>query len=90
MHSKWIEKLKKSVTASGTSSRHIQSITEITAQELKNIGIKGCNIEGQESDDWKLLDAIEVVVHIFHPEKRSLYNLEKMWEDILPQQNITI
>jgi ribosome-associated protein len=57
---------------------------------LKNIGIKGCNIEGQESDDWKLLDAIEVVVHIFHPEKRSLYNLEKMWEDILPQQNITI
>ena len=78
------------IVASGTSSRHIQSITEITAQELKNIGIKGCNIEGQESDDWKLLDAIEVVVHIFHPEKRSLYNLEKMWEDILPQQNITI
>ena len=72
------------IVASGTSSRHIQSITEITAQELKNIGIKGCNIEGQESDDWKLLDAIEVVVHIFHPEKRSLYNLEKMWEDILP------
>ena len=78
------------IVASGTSSRHIQSITEITAQELKKIGIKGCNIEGQESDDWKLLDAIEVVVHIFHPEKRSLYNLEKMWEDILPQQNITI
>ena len=78
------------IIASGTSSRHIQAVSEITAHELKKLGIKNTSIEGKESDDWKLIDAIEVIIHIFHPEKRSLYNLEKMWEDILPQQNITV
>lgn len=78
------------VIASGTSSRHIQSISEITAQKLKNLGIEDCKIEGKESDDWKLIDAIEVIIHIFHPEKRSSYNLEKMWEDVLPKQQITV
>ncbi len=78
------------IIASGTSSRHIQAVSEITAQELKKLGIKNTSIEGKESDDWKLIDAIEVVIHIFHPEKRSLYNLEKMWEDILPKQNISV
>ena len=78
------------VVASGTSSRHIQAISEITAQKLKSIGIEDCKIEGQESDDWKLIDAIDVVIHIFHPEKRSVYNLEKMWEDILPKQQINV
>ena len=78
------------IIASGTSSRHIQAVSEITAQELKKLGIKNTSIEGKESDDWKLIDAIEVVIHIFHPEKRSLYNLEKMWEDIIPKQNISV
>lgn len=78
------------VVASGTSSRHIQAVSEITCQQLKKIGVKKCTIEGQESDDWKLIDAIEVIVHIFHPEKRSLYSLEKMWEDVLPKQNINV
>ena len=73
------------VIASGTSSRHIQAISEITAQKLKSYGIDNCRIEGQESNDWKLIDAIEVIIHIFHPEKRSSYNLEKMWEDVLPK-----
>ncbi len=66
------------VVASGTSSRHIQAVSEILLQQLKQSGLKHCTIEGKESDDWKLIDAIEVVVHIFHPEKRSLYNLEKI------------
>jgi ribosome-associated protein len=78
------------IVASGTSSRHIQAVSEITAHELKKLGIKNCTIEGKESDDWKLIDAIEIIIHIFHPEKRALYNLEKMWEDILPKQNITV
>ncbi len=78
------------VIASGTSSRHIQAISEITAKKLKSYGLDECRIEGQESDDWKLIDAIEVVIHIFHPEKRSSYNLEKMWEDILPKQQISV
>ena len=78
------------IIVSGTSSRHIQSISENTSQKLKAFGYDNCRIEGQDSDDWKLIDAIEVVIHVFHPEKRSLYNLEKMWEDILPKQQITI
>ena len=78
------------IIASGTSSRHIQAISENTAQKLKSFGLDDCRIEGQNSDDWKLIDALEIVIHIFHPEKRSSYNLEKMWEDILPKQQITI
>ena len=78
------------IIASGTSSRHIQAISEITAQKLKSCGLDNCRIEGHESDDWKLIDAIEIVIHIFHPEKRSSYNLEKMWEDILPKQQIIV
>ncbi len=78
------------IIASGTSSRHIQAISENTAERLKSFGLQGCHIEGKDSDDWKLIDALEVVIHIFHPKKRSSYNLEKMWEDILPKQQITI
>ena len=59
-------------------------------KNLKSFGLDDCRIEGQDSDDWKLIDALEIVIHIFHPEKRSSYNLEKMWEDILPKQQITI
>ena len=78
------------IIASGTSSRHIQAISENTAQKLKSFGLDDCRIEGKDSEDWKLIDALEIVIHIFHPEKRSSYNLEKMWEDILPKQQITI
>ena len=78
------------IVASGTSSRHIQAISENTANKLKSFGFQDCRIEGHDSDDWKLIDALEVVIHIFHPEKRSSYNLEKMWEDILPKQQVTV
>ena len=50
------------VVASGTSSKHIQSISENTIEELKKMGIKGCKVEGRDSDNWKLIDAIDVVV----------------------------
>jgi len=78
------------VVASGTSSRHIQSISENTLEELAKIGIKNCKIEGKNSDAWKLIDTIEVIVHIFHHEQRKHYDLEKMWEDHSPQQKILI
>ena len=78
------------IIASGTSSRHIQAISENTVQKLRSSGLDDCRIEGQDSDDWKLIDALEIVIHIFHQEKRSSYNLEKMWEDILPKLQVTI
>ena len=78
------------IVASGTSSRHIQSVSENTIEELKKMGIKGCKVEGRDSDNWKLIDAIDVIVHIFHHEQRKNYELEKMWADIIPNQKIFV
>ena len=74
------------IIASGTSSRHIQSLSDNIVFELKKAGIENCKIEGKESSDWKLVDAIDVIVHIFHPEKRKFYDLEKMWSEEIPKE----
>jgi iojap-like ribosome-associated protein len=63
------------IIASGTSSRHIQSLSEQVLEELKDNGIKNSKIEGKESNEWKLVDGIDLLVHIFHPEKRKFYEL---------------
>ncbi len=78
------------IIASGTSSRHLQSLSEIIVAELKKIGLDNCRIEGKDSNDWKLVDAHDVIVHIFHPEKRSFYNLEKMWSEEIPKEKAMI
>ena len=78
------------IVASGTSSRHIQSLSEILVTKLKNSGIENCRIEGRESNDWKLVDAHDVIVHIFHPEKREFYDLEKMWSEEIPKEKAMI
>ena len=78
------------VIASGTSSRHLQALSEILISELKNIGLNNCRLEGRESKDWKLVDAIDVIVHIFHPEKREFYDLEKMWSEEIPKEKAII
>ena len=78
------------VIASGTSSRHLQSLSEILVAQLKKIGINNCRIEGKDSSDWKLVDAHDVIVHIFHPEKREFYDLEKMWSEEIPKEKATI
>ena len=54
------------------------------------MGVKGCKVEGRDSDNWKLIDATDVVVHVFHQDQRKHYDLEKMWEDILPSQKISV
>ena len=64
------------IIASGTSSRHLQSLSEILVNELKK-RIENCRIEGKESKDWKLVDAHDVIVHIFHPEKENFMILKK-------------
>ena len=78
------------IIASGTSSRHLQSLSEILIAELKKLGLTGCRIEGRESKDWKLVDAHDVIVHIFHPEKREFYDLEKMWAEEIPKEKAMI
>ena len=74
------------IIASGTSSRHLQALSEILLIELKKIGLEKCRIEGRESNDWKLVDANDIIIHIFHPEKRKFYDLEKMWSEEIPKE----
>ena len=78
------------IIASGTSSRHIQALSEQVYEELKSNGILNCKIEGKESNDWKLVDGIDLVIHIFNPEKRKFYELEKMWSELIPKERIMI
>jgi ribosome-associated protein len=78
------------IIASGTSSRHLQSLSEILVTELKKIGLDNCRIEGQSSLDWKLVDAMDIIVHIFHPDKRRFYDLEKMWSEPIPKEKARI
>ena len=67
------------VIVSGTSQRQIGSMAQLLKEELKKKGLKSVNIEGLTQCDWVLVDAGDVIVHIFRPEIRSFYNLEKMW-----------
>ncbi len=78
------------IIASGTSSRHLQALSEILLTELKKIGLEKCHIEGRESNDWKLVDANDIIIHIFHPEKRKFYDLEKMWSEEIPKEKAII
>ena len=78
------------IIASGTSSRHIQSLSEEVLEKLKDNGIKNSKIEGKESNEWKLVDGIDVIVHIFHPEKRKFYELEKIWSELIPKEKVII
>ncbi len=78
------------IIASGTSSRHIQSLSEQVLEKFKDIGIKNSKIEGKDSSEWKLVDGIDIIVHIFHPEKRKFYELEKMWSELIPKEKLII
>ena len=78
------------IIASGTSSRHIQSLSEQVLEKLKDSGVKNSKIEGKESNEWKLVDGIDLIVHIFHPEKRKFYELEKIWSELIPKEKVSI
>ena len=78
------------IIASGTSARHLQALAEILVIELKKIGLGDCRIEGRESNDWKLVDANDIIIHIFHPEKRKFYDLEKMWSETITKDRLSI
>tara|TARA_B100001996_G_C18516563_1_gene537608 strand:+ start:412 stop:762 length:351 start_codon:yes stop_codon:yes gene_type:complete len=78
------------IVASGTSSRHIQALSEQVLEQFKKNGIINCKIEGTDSLDWKLIDGIDLIVHIFNPEKRKFYELEKIWSELIPKEKIII
>ena len=78
------------IIASGNSSRHIQALSEIMVKRLKKKGIANCHLEGNNSNDWKLIDAVDIIIHIFHPEKRKFYDLERMWSELIPKERLMI
>jgi ribosome-associated protein len=67
------------VVASGRSNRHVGSVADRVVEDLNKAGCKGVRVEGQPHCDWVLIDANDVIVHVFRPEVREFYNLEKMW-----------
>ena len=67
------------VIANGRSSRHVASIAEHLARRLKEVGYGTCHMDGLTQGDWVLIDAGDVIVHVFRPEVRAYYDLEGMW-----------
>lgn len=67
------------VVASGRSNRHVAAVADHVLKALKDAGFGNARVEGLSGADWVLIDAGDVIVHVFRPEVREFYNLEKMW-----------
>ena len=67
------------VVTCGRSQRHVGAIADHVVKDLKAAGLQGVRVEGMPQCDWVLIDAGDVIVHVFRPEVRAFYNLEKMW-----------
>jgi ribosome-associated protein len=67
------------VVASGRSNRHVASIAEQVIKDVEKAGVPRVRVEGLRQGDWVLIDAGDVIVHVFRPEVRAHYALEKMW-----------
>lgn len=67
------------VVTSGRSSRHVGSVADHVLEDLAKAGVRNTRVEGMPHCDWVLIDAGDVIVHVFRPEVRAFYNLEKMW-----------
>lgn len=76
------------VIATGTSSRQVTALAEKLKDRLNVRNVKNIGIEGISQGDWVILDAGDVIVHLFKPEVREFYNIEKMWAD--PQKNLEV
>jgi len=67
------------VVTSGRSQRHVGSVADNVVKDLEEAGVTGVRVEGMRNCDWVLIDAGDVIVHVFRPEVRAFYNIEKMW-----------
>ena len=67
------------VVTCGRSNRHVMSIADSAVEGLHKAGLKGIRVEGKKNGDWVLIDAGDVILHVFRPEVRAFYDLEKMW-----------
>ncbi|MGH7658697.1 MAG: ribosome silencing factor [Gemmatimonadales bacterium] len=69
------------VIASGTSDAHVRGIAEAVMEKLRDAGQRTHHVEGLAGGHWVLLDYVDFVVHLFHPETRAFYQLERLWGD---------
>ena len=76
------------IIASGTSARHVSALANQLSRKLKKEGYTILSIQGQSEANWVLVDAGDVIIHLFRPEVRDFYNLDKMW--LTPQDGIEI
>lgn len=72
------------VVASGRNDRHVGAIAEQLREKIKAAGTANVRVEGLSACDWVLIDTGDIIVHVFRPEVREFYNLEKMWQAELP------
>ncbi len=72
------------IVASGRSQRHVGAIADRLIERLKEHGTRNVRVEGVPLCDWVLIDAGDVIVHVFRPEPRAFYNIEKMWTSDKP------
>jgi ribosome-associated protein len=73
------------VVSSGRSNRHVGAVADNLLKDLSEAGVPGVRVEGMPNCDWVLIDAGDVIVHVFRPEVRAFYNLEKMWSAARPE-----
>ncbi len=69
------------IVASGTSDAHLRGIAESVLEKLQGRGVRAHHVEGLPNGRWVLLDFVDFVVHLFHPETRGFYQLERLWSD---------
>mgnify|MGYP001267106913 CR=1 FL=1 len=69
------------IICSGTSNRHVISLSDYLVEALKKENLKTLNVEGKRNGDWVLVDAGDIIIHLFRSEVRKYYNLEKMWAE---------
>jgi ribosome-associated protein len=78
------------VIATGRSNRHVSAIADQLVERLKAEGFRNLRIEGVPQCDWVLVDSGDVVVHVFRPEVRTFYNLEKLWSPMAPDERMAV
>lgn len=76
------------VVVSGRSNRHVSAICEHLLKDMKDEGFGNARVEGLETGDWVLIDTGDIIVHVFRPEVRQFYNLEKMWGTDRPNERL--
>lgn len=76
------------IIASGTSSRHVSALTDKMRKRLALNGVRNVHVEGQDRADWVAIDAGDIILHLFRPDVRSFYNIEKMWGAFQPAATV--